>query len=143
MRLKTDINREELSLLLEDESKALEYIAALKWENGYRCRSCDNDNFCQGKSHASRRCTRCKKDESAISHTLFHNCKFPINKALYIAYSLCVAGENYTVKELADQLSINPMTGWRFRKRIEECLLKFEDRGVESLRDVLLSYETA
>ena len=47
--------------------------------------------------------------------------KFPINKAFYIAYTVCVEGKPLSSYCYADQLSLNQMTCWKFRKRIENC----------------------
>ena len=41
--------------LFPDEDKALAFLAGEKWEQGFRCRFCGNDNFCKGISTHSRR----------------------------------------------------------------------------------------
>lgn len=124
MFLKKELSPEMAEELFADSAKALQFIADVKWENGFVCRKCGHDNYCEGKSPASRRCTRCKTEESATSHTLFHNCKFPINKAFYIAYTVCVLGKDISTYEYAGKLGLNQMTCWKFRTRIKECLLK-------------------
>jgi hypothetical protein len=124
MLLKEQISTELANELFENHDKVLQFLADVKWENGFECRKCGNNNYCDGKTVASRRCTRCKTDESATAHTLFHNCKFPMNKAFYIAYTLCVQGKVISSYELANDLQLNQMTCWKFRKRIQDCLLK-------------------
>lgn len=124
MLSKKGITAEMAAELFNDQEKVLRFLSDVKWETGYTCRKCGNENYCDGKTVGSRRCTRCKTDESATAHTLFHNCKFPMNKAFYIAYTLCVEGRVISSYELANSLGLNQMTCWKFRKRIQDCLLK-------------------
>ena len=88
--LKKDLNPKLIKSLCTDKDKALQFIAHIKWEHGYVCRKCGHTNYCSGKTVASRRCTRCKKEESATANTIIHNCKFSINKAFYIVYTVCL-----------------------------------------------------
>ncbi|MDR3653837.1 MAG: transposase [Paludibacter sp.] len=124
MIFKEDISPELAKELFEDSEKVLKFIAEIKWNDSFVCRKCGHTNFCEGKSPSSRRCTRCKTEESATAHTLFHNCKFPINKAFYIAYQVCVEGKDISSYEYSDQLGLNQMTCWKFRKRIKNCVIK-------------------
>ncbi len=120
--LKKDITPELIQTLCQDNDKALQFIADIKWEKGFVCRKCGHTNYCSGKTLASRRCTRCKKEESATAHTIFHNCKFSISKAFYIINTVCFENRKLTVNELSNELELNPMTCWKFRKKIEECI---------------------
>lgn len=131
--VKSDFTPDFLLELSESNEKSLQFVADLKWANGFTCTKCGNTNFCNGKTHASRRCTRCKKEESATVNTIFHNCKFPINKALYIIYTTCFMGAKTSVNELGNQLEVNPMTCWKFRKRIYDCVEKHKDIPKEKL----------
>ncbi|MDP4275169.1 MAG: transposase, partial [Bacteroidota bacterium] len=105
MIFKDDLSPEQLEELFTNDDKCLEFLADLKWSNGFVCRKCGNTNSCAGKSPYSRRCTRCKSEESAITGTIFHNCKFPISKAFYIAYHVCKDKEDISSYEFARRLS--------------------------------------
>jgi hypothetical protein len=129
MLLKKNITREFAEDLFNDDKKVLKFISEIKWSEGFVCRKCGNDNFCEGKSPYSRRCTRCKAEESATSHTMFHNCKFPVSKAFYIAYTVCMEGKDISSYEYSDQLGINQMTCWKFRKKIKDCVQKHGETG--------------
>ena len=140
MLFKKEISPELAQELFEDSNKALKFIADLKWVDGFVCKKCGHTNYCEGKSPSSRRCTRCKKEESATSHTLFHNCKFPINKAFFIAYTVCIEGKEISSYNYSDQLGLNQMTCWKFRKRIKDCVLKFgEEKSNVAIHTILLS----
>jgi hypothetical protein len=125
--------------LFDDSEKVLKFIADVKWEGGFVCRKCGHTNYCDGKTPFSRRCTRCKKEESAAANTIFHNIKFPINKAFYIAYNVCVLGNDLSSYNYSDQLGLNQMTCWKFRKRIQNCMLKIENKKNIAIQTILMS----
>ncbi len=117
---KDDLSEKKLEELFNSEEKCLEFLASIKWSKGFKCRKCGNDNYCQGKKPYSRRCTRCKTEESATRGTIFHNCKFPLNKAFYIAYHVCKKDDNISTYEYARRLSLRQMTCWKFKHKIKE-----------------------
>jgi hypothetical protein len=140
MLFNEDITTEFAEELFNDSEKVLKFIADMKWKDGFECKNCGNMNYCDGKTSSSRRCTRCKKDESATANTIFHNIKFPINKAFYIAYNVCVLGKDISSYHYSDQLGLNQMTCWKFRKRIKDCVLKHSsEKSDNHIRTILLS----
>jgi len=139
MIFKEEISPDFAKQLFDDSEKVLKFIADVKWESGFVCRKCGHTNFCDGKTPFSRRCTRCKKEESAAANTIFHNIKFPINKAFYIAYNVCVLGNDLSSYNYSDQLGLNQMTCWKFRKRIQNCMLKIENNKHVPIQTILMS----
>jgi two-component system, sensor histidine kinase LadS len=116
-----EISPLKMEEVLLDENRCLEFIASEKWKRGYVCRKCGNDNFCNGKKPYSRRCTRCKHEESATSHTIFHGCHLPLTQAFRLAYQVCHNPEVSTY-ELARQLDTRQMTCWKLKKKMMECI---------------------
>ena len=114
-----------------DENACLKHLADLKWKNGYECRKCSNSNYCKGKMQYSRRCTRCKHDESPTAHTIFHRCKINIREAFEIAYQVCCQPGISTYK-LAECIDGRQMTCWKFKKKLQDCL---EENGKIVLYD--------
>lgn len=97
------------------------FLADEKWKHGYTCRKCGNNNYCEGKKPYSRRCTRCKHDESATAHTVFHDCRLPITDAFRIMYSIC-CNPNISAYKIAKDECIRKMTCWKFRKKMIEWM---------------------
>lgn len=144
MRQNKELSHEMAEELFRDNEKVLQYVADVKWENGFVCRKCGNTNFCSGKTHASRRCTRCKTEESATAHTVFHNCKFPISKAFFIAFTVCKGGKEISSYEYADKLELNQMTCWKFRKRVKDRLHlhgKLREKNPIPVHSILLTQD--
>jgi hypothetical protein len=119
---KNELSQSQLDELFSSDEKCYEFLASLKWEHGFTCRKCGNTNSCPGKSPHSRRCTKCKTEESAAAGTIFHNCKFPVSKAFYIAYNVCRGKEDLSTYEYARRLSLRQMTCWNFKSKIRHVL---------------------
>lgn len=123
---RTELDNKRLEELFSSDEKCYEFLADLKWSEGFTCRKCGNPNYCAGKTPHSRRCTRCKTEESSAAGTIFHNCKFPISKAFYIAYNVCKGKEDLSTYEFARRLSLRQMTCWNFKTKIQQALQKME-----------------
>ncbi|MBP1677437.1 MAG: hypothetical protein H6Q20_1996 [Bacteroidetes bacterium] len=139
MIFKEEITRETAEELFNNSEKVLKFVADIKWKEGFVCRSCGHTNYCEGKTPSSRRCTRCKKEESATANTIFHNIKFPVNKAFYIAYNVCVGGNEFSSYNFSDQLGLNQMTCWKFKKRIMDCVQKSGKNKETEISTILLT----
>lgn len=121
MNKKPEISEDQIRELLLSDEKVMEFVSTVKWADGFNCRFCGHSNFCAGRLPYSRRCTRCKKTESATANTLFHNLKFPLHKAFFIARDVCQLQNDVSSAGYAEKLGINPMTCWKFRRKIEAC----------------------
>lgn len=112
--------------------QCLEYLAAEKWADGFICKKCGHPHYCSGKTPYSRRCTRCKSEESARSHTIFHGCKIDLPEAFTILYTVCNNPDVSSYK-LSEQHDMRQMTCWKFKRKIEQCM---KDHSIDILQDV-------
>ena len=120
-----NISNIEFENIFSTEEKCYKFLAEEKWKDGFICRKCGHTNYCKGRKLYSRRCTKCKTDESATAHTAFHKCKFPITEAFKVTYLVCNTPE-ISSYELSRKINIRQMTCWKFKKRITECI---DERG--------------
>ncbi len=105
--------------IYSDADRCYLFLEEGKWSEGYVCLKCGNTNYCSGKKPFSRRCTRCKTEESVTAHTVFHNCRLPITDAFRILYSICCNPQISAYKISKDEC-IRQMTCWKLRKKIIE-----------------------
>ncbi len=103
------------------DEQCYEFLASAKWGDTFQCKKCGHNNYCKGKTPHSRRCTRCKHDESATAHTPFHGCKMPLSIAFQMAYQVCCQPEISTYK-LAQSHHTRQMTCWKLKKKVMECI---------------------
>ena len=131
-----NLNSSQIDQLFKDDLKCLEFLAGLKWVNGFTCRKCGNDNSCEGKVPFSKRCTRCKNEESATANTLFHNIKFPVHNAFYITYEVC-KNPNVSTFDLARDLDIRQLTCWNFKHKVDSKIAKLKNLSSTDSIDML------
>ena len=136
------LSPEQLDEMFRSDEKCLEFLAQIKWADGFKCRKCGNTNSCTGKEPFSRRCTKCKSKETATNGTIFHGVKFPISKAFYIAYNICKGKENISSYEFGRRLSLRQMTCWNFKTKIEHALFEIDtlsEKQRNSIEKILTS----
>ena len=63
-----------------DEKVCYRYIADIKWACGFVCKKCGHDNYCIGSMPSSRRCTRCKHDESPTASYTTIYCSYALSR---------------------------------------------------------------
>jgi len=120
---------EEFCEVFPSKEASLEFLSHLKWQEGYRCKRCDNEKFINGAGYLARRCTRCGYNETPTAGTLFHAIKLPLPKALYLLY-LHLNHENKSLSELSEILNTRKNTISAFYQKIEQHL---EENGDDEL----------
>ena len=136
------LSPEQLEEMFHNDEKCFEFLANLKWSNGFTCKKCGNTNSCPGKEPYSKRCTKCKSKETATNGTIFHGVKFPISKAFYIAYNVCKGKEDISSYEFGRRLSLRQMTCWTFKTKIQHALVEMDsltDKERSSIEKILTS----
>ncbi|MBW3130019.1 7TM diverse intracellular signaling domain-containing protein [Hymenobacter profundi] len=124
--LSREVDFGEFSQIYPDKEACLTYLAELKWSNGYQCRRCGHEKYCDGREAHSRRCTRCRYVESATAYTLFQKCKFSIVKAFYAVFLLHTHHGNYSSQELSRVLDLRQGTCWSFSQKVAEAMRRRE-----------------
>lgn len=121
-------NKEKELSLFDFQSKfryerdCLEYLSALKWQEGYKCRKCGYDRYCQGIKAHDRQCSRCRYLESPTAGTLFHKVKFPLVKAFYAVYFISTNKKGIPSTELGRKLGIKQKVAWLFKRKVMKAM---------------------
>ena len=76
MKTLKNLDRETFRAKFGTQDQCYEYLARIKWEDGYVCSKCGHIPYIKGKQPFSRRCKKCGYDESTTTNTLFHKLKF-------------------------------------------------------------------
>ena len=119
------MNFNEFKISFPDEQSCYNRLEYLKWNSGYKCPRCGNLKYLEYKeanTNIRRRCSTCRFIETTTSSSLFHNIKFPIQKAFYLTYIICT-NKNKTLEELSLELEMRTATIHAFSKKIKEAKL--------------------
>jgi len=120
--LSKEVEFGEFSQIYPDKEACLTYLANLKWADGYQCRKCGHERYCDGREAHSRRCTRCRYVESATAYTLLQKCKFSIIKAFYAVFLIYTHKGSYSSQELSRVLDLRQGTCWSFSQKVMEAM---------------------
>jgi two-component system, sensor histidine kinase LadS len=121
----------EFSKSYPDKAACYKFLSDLKWSNGFKCRKCNHEKYCQGPALFSRRCTKCTYNESVTAFTLFHKCKFDIIKAFYMVFLVIANKGNISSYELSDKLLLEQKTCWKFKQKILVTMKEKQKQGQE------------
>lgn len=105
------------------EDPCYKYLSEIKWDgDSFVCKKCGNTHFCKGRSPYSRRCTRCKYDESVTSGTMFDKCKFSLLVAFHIAFKISTKKKGMSSLELSEEYELRQKTCWEFKRKIQQAM---------------------
>jgi len=130
----------EFQAMFGDEDKCKEYLAGLKWAQGYTCKKCGHEKHCDGNGLFDRQCTSCNYVESPTAGTLFHRCKFPVLKAFYIVYYLSTSKNGISSTELSRKLELRQKTCWLFKQKVMKAMESSQGFPMEGKVDVDETY---
>ena len=116
------VNSIKFNQRFKSDNDCLEYLAEVKWQNGYKCKRCENDKFGNGKHIHNRRCTKCRYDESPTVGTMFEKLKFSILIAFHIVFKISTKKKGMSSLELSHEFEIRQMTCWSFKQKVQQVM---------------------
>lgn len=106
----------------KEDVDCYEYLSLIKWEKGYVCRKCNYDKYYNGKKPFSRRCLKCKYDESPTTNTMFEKLKFPILIAFHIVFKISTKKKGMSSIELSNEFELRQKTCWAFKQKVQQVM---------------------
>ena len=98
------------------------YLSEIKWDTGYQCKKCGHTKYYNGVRPFSRRCMKCKYDESPTAGTMFDKCKFPLLLAFHIAFKISTKKKGMSTLELSQEFELRQKTCWEFKWKIQQAM---------------------
>jgi len=105
-----------------NEKACYQYISEIKWMSGFVCKKCGHTEYCAGRKPYSRRCTRCKYDESPTAGTMFDKCKFSIHLAFHLCFKISTKKKGMSSLELSHEFDLRQPTCWEFKWKIQQAM---------------------
>jgi transposase-like protein len=106
----------------KEDLDCYEYLSIIKWEKGYVCKKCNYDKFYNGKKPFSKRCLKCKYDESPTANTKFEKLKFPILIAFHIIFKVSTKKKGMSSIELSNEFELRQKTCWTFKQKVQQVM---------------------
>jgi len=116
------LNSITFNQMFKNDNDCLEYLSAIKWIDGYKCKRCKNEKFCVGKKPLNRRCTKCRYDESPTSGTMFARLKFSLLIAFHIIFKVSTKKKGMSSLELSHEFELRQKTCWSFKNKVQQVM---------------------
>ena len=117
----------------KEDVDCYEYLSLIKWENGYVCRKCNYNKYYNGKKPFSRRCLKCKYDESPTTNTMFEKLKFSILIAFHIVFKISTKKKGMSSIELSNEFELRQKTCWAFKQKVQQVMKSSLQRPLTGL----------
>ncbi len=127
------VNSITFNRLFTDDQDCLAYLASLKWAEGFFCKRCKNEKYCQGKKLHNRRCTKCRYEESPTAGTMFDKVKFSLLKAFHITFKISTKKKGMSSLELSKEFELRQKTCWEFKWKIQQAMASSFQYPLEGL----------
>ena len=119
-----------------DEETCQNYLAEIKWKDGFTCSRCGHSGWARVGDSFHRKCNRCKHIESPTAGTLFHKLKFPLPKAFLLIFLVSTSKKGISSYELARRLSLRQATFYFFKRKVMSAMNIKEPNQLEGKVDV-------
>lgn len=111
----------EFTNRFKSNEDCIEYLAYLKWKDGFKCVKCNHTGSQIRRNH-SRTCNKCSHTESATANTLFHKLKFGLKKAFFICFEMSTTTKSLSGKYVGERFGITEKTARLFMHKIREAM---------------------
>lgn len=111
----------EFSDRFKTDENCKEYLAGIKWNDGFECRKCGHKKS-QVRKDFSRTCNICSHQESATSNTLFHKVKFGVRKAFFIVFEMATSTKSLSASYVSVRFGVTEKTARLFMHKVREAM---------------------
>jgi len=114
-------NYRELVQHFSAEETCFDYIAAIRWPDGFVCPNCGNKKFWKSRQN-QRICTHCKKKTSVLAGTLLQDTKLPLNLWFQMVWWFVGPKNGASALALMQNFGIGSYeTAWRLLTKLRSC----------------------
>lgn len=107
-----------------------DYLAELKWTDGFTCIKCGHHGS-QIRKNNGRICNKCCHIESPTANTLFHKVKFGIRKAFFICFEMSTSTKSLSANYVAVRFGITEKTARLFMHKVREAMKSSENSPMD------------
>ena len=103
------------------ETQCQEYLASLRWQNGYVCSKCGCRHGYR-LSNGRYQCAQCRHQVSVTAGTVLHKTHLPLTKWSLAFYLVCLDKRGISAVQLCRQLGMTYKSAWYLLKRIRAAM---------------------
>ncbi|MFN3404865.1 MAG: 7TM diverse intracellular signaling domain-containing protein [Cytophagaceae bacterium] len=139
--LNKQVSLEDFNKIFPDETSCFRFIEQRKWGEGFTCTKCGHSHYCQGRNIFSRKCTKCRYEESVIKNTIFEGSKLPLNNLFSMLFLIFQSDGKISSTDISRITNIRLKTCWAFHKKVEELIKKRKLKTINGWDSLILLNE--
>ncbi len=107
-----------------DDVACLEYLAASRWPEGYRCPACGSERAWILERRHLWECTDCHRQTSVTAGTVMHGTRTPLRLWFWAAYLVATHTPGISAKQLQRQLGLSRYeTAWLILQKLRRAMV--------------------
>ncbi len=107
-----------------DDASCLEYLAASRWPDGYRCPVCDGRQAWVLERRHLWECAACHRQTSVTAGTVMHGTRMPLRLWFWAAYLVATHTPGISAKQLQRQLGLSRYeTAWLMLQKLRRAMV--------------------
>lgn len=116
----------EFSDRFKTDDDCREYLAEIKWKDGFECVKCGHKKY-QVRNDLSRTCNICSHQESATANTIFHKVKFGVRKAFFITFEMGTSTKSLSASYMGVRYGVTEKTARLWMHKVREAMESSRD----------------
>ena len=120
----------EFSERFKTDEDCKEYLAHIKWNDGFKCVKC-NHSASQIRKNFARTCNKCSHTETAPANTLFHKVKFGLRKAFFICFEMSTTTKSLSASYMGVRFGVTEKTARLFMHKVREAMKSSENHPMD------------
>src|SRR5438093_12510387 len=108
-----------------DEAAAAQYLAAVRWPDGFVCPGCGGGKAWRLQTKAwTYECTHCARQTSVTAGTIMHHSKLPLTAWFWAAYLMATHSNGISALQLQRQLALGSYkSAWLLCAKLRRSML--------------------
>src|SRR5674476_171131 len=115
---------QEFRAWFPDDQACREYLAGLRWPNGFSCPNCGCGGFWRGE-RGLRMCVECAVKTSVTAGTIFHRSHTPLSTWFAAVWFVTSSKNGVSAKGLQDSLGFGSYeTAWAWLHKLRRAMVR-------------------
>ena len=111
----------EMIARFPDEQSCIDYVTAVRWQNGPACPYCGSTKVYTFKDNRTHKCGDCRQKFSIKVGTIFEDSKIPLRKWFMAIYLITSHKKGISSVQLGKDIGVTQKTAWFMNHRLREA----------------------
>ena len=117
-------SRKDLERRFTDDTACLDYLAEIRWENGFACPDCPSTKSWKIKPHLME-CAACGRQVSVTSGTIFHKTRKPMSLWFRVIWDMVASTTGISARNAKRQLGFGGyQTSWTWLHKLRKAMIR-------------------